>query len=114
MLASTLARAGVGSLRIVDRDCIELNNLQRQVLFDEDDIAAHLPKAEAARRKLQRVNSGITIEAAVTDVQPVPALREPWKRSKNSSQKKSFQYSEMFRKTRIKNILVNIITKRNM
>ena len=68
VLAGTLARAGVGLLRIIDRDFIELNNLQRQVLFDEDDIAANLPKAEAARRKLQRVNSDIAIEAVVTDV----------------------------------------------
>ena len=68
VLASTLTRAGVGVLRIVDRDCIELSNLQRQVLFDEDDVAANLPKAEAARRKLQRINSDITIEAVVTDV----------------------------------------------
>lgn len=68
VLANTLARAGVGFLRIVDRDFIELNNLQRQVLFDEDDIASNLPKAEAARRKLQRINSKVEIEAAVTDV----------------------------------------------
>lgn len=68
VLANTLGRAGVGFLRIVDRDFIELNNLQRQVLFNEDDIAANLPKAEAARRKLQRINSGIQVEAVVTDV----------------------------------------------
>jgi len=68
VLANTLARAGVGFLRVVDRDFIELNNLQRQVLFNEDDIAANLPKAEAARRKLQRINSTIEVEAVVTDV----------------------------------------------
>ncbi len=68
VLANTLARAGVGFLRLVDRDFIEQNNLQRQVLFNEDDIAANLPKAEAARRKLVRINSGIEIEAVVTDV----------------------------------------------
>ena len=66
--ANMLARAGVGFLRIVDRDFIELNNLQRQVLFTEDDIAANLPKAEAARRKLQRINSTIRVEAVVADV----------------------------------------------
>ncbi len=66
-LANILVRAGVGLLRIVDRDYIELHNLQRQTLFDEDDIAANLPKAEAARRKLQRINSNVTIEAVVTD-----------------------------------------------
>ena len=68
VLASTLARAGVGRLRIVDRDFIEENNLQRQILFDEDDIAAGLPKAEAARQKLTRINSTIHVEAVVTDV----------------------------------------------
>ncbi len=66
-LADTLARAGVGFLRIVDRDYIEPNNLQRQVLFDEDDIAAGLPKAEAARRKLGRINSAVTVDAVVAD-----------------------------------------------
>lgn len=68
VIASTLARAGVGHLRICDRDDIELNNLQRQVLFDEDDIARGLPKAVAAAEKLRRANSGVTIEPQVTDV----------------------------------------------
>jgi molybdopterin/thiamine biosynthesis adenylyltransferase len=68
VLANTLARAGVGFLRIVDRDFIEINNLQRQVLFNEDDIAANLPKAEAAKRKIERINSEIEVEAVVTDV----------------------------------------------
>lgn len=68
VLADSLVRAGVGFLRICDRDYIERNNLQRQVLFDEDDIAAGLPKAEAARRKLARVNSGVTVECEVIDV----------------------------------------------
>lgn len=68
VLASTLARAGVGKLRIVDRDFIELDNLQRQILFDEHDIAANLPKAEAAARKLRRINSAIEIEPMVSDV----------------------------------------------
>ena len=67
VLANTLVRAGVGFLRIVDRDYLELNNLQRQTLFTEDDIAANLPKAEAARRRLERINSSVTIEAVVTD-----------------------------------------------
>jgi molybdopterin-synthase adenylyltransferase len=67
-LANLLARAGVGRVRIIDRDFIELNNLQRQILFDEDDIAANLPKAEAAARKLRRINSQIDIEAVVADV----------------------------------------------
>ncbi len=69
-LSNLLARMGVGRLRIVDRDFIELNNLQRQILFDEDDIAADLPKAEAAAAKLRRVNRDIAIEAVVADVNP--------------------------------------------
>jgi molybdopterin/thiamine biosynthesis adenylyltransferase len=66
--ASSLARAGVGRLLLVDRDFIEENNLQRQILFDEEDIKKGLPKAEAARIKLQRVNSRIQIEARVADI----------------------------------------------
>jgi adenylyltransferase/sulfurtransferase len=50
VLANTLARAGVGHLRIVDRDFLELNNLQRQVLYDEDDVAAGIPKAVSTRQ----------------------------------------------------------------
>ena len=67
VLSDTLVRAGVGFLRIIDRDFLELNNLQRQVLFDEQDVADHLPKAEAARRKLNRINSGVTVDAVVDD-----------------------------------------------
>lgn len=66
--AETLARAGVGELILVDRDFVELTNLQRQVLFDEDDLAAALPKAEAARRKLSRINSQIRLSAVIDDV----------------------------------------------
>jgi molybdopterin-synthase adenylyltransferase len=68
VIANHLARSGVGHLRIVDRDFIELNNVQRQLLFDEQDIADGLPKAEAARRKLARINSQITVEGIVADV----------------------------------------------
>jgi adenylyltransferase/sulfurtransferase len=68
VLANHLVRAGVGFVRIVDRDFIETHNLQRQVLFDENDVAANLPKAEAAVRKLRAVNSEITIEGVVTDI----------------------------------------------
>lgn len=68
VIASGLVRAGVGFLRLIDRDFIETNNLQRQILFDEDDIAANLPKAEAAARKLRRINSTVTVEPVVTDV----------------------------------------------
>lgn len=70
VIANHLARSGVGRLRIVDRDFIELNNLQRQLLFDEQDMAEGLPKAEAARRKLARINSQIAVEGLVADVTP--------------------------------------------
>ncbi len=68
VVADSLVRAGVGSLRICDRDFIEPNNLQRQILFDEDDIAAQLPKAEAAARKLRRINSDVDIQPVVADI----------------------------------------------
>lgn len=70
VIANHLARAGVGHLRVIDRDFIELNNLQRQLLFDEQDIAQGLPKAEAARRKLLAINSQIEVEGIVADVNP--------------------------------------------
>jgi len=66
-LADMMTRAGVGRLTIVDRDFIELNNLQRQILFDENDIADNLPKAEAAARKLRRINSDVEINPVVAD-----------------------------------------------
>lgn len=69
-LASGIVRAGVGYVRLVDRDFIEEHNLQRQTLFDEDDIAANLPKAVAAAEKLRRVNRHVTIEPVVEDVVP--------------------------------------------
>jgi len=61
VIANSLVRAGVGFVRIIDRDFIESHNLQRQVLFDESDIAANLPKAEAAARKLRVINSTVTV-----------------------------------------------------
>src|SRR5579884_3716816 len=67
-LANHLCRAGVGRLLIADRDYIELNNLQRQILFDEEDIAQHLPKAVAAARKLRQINSEVQVEALVEDI----------------------------------------------
>lgn len=70
VLANTLVRAGVGFLRICDRDYIETDNLQRQVLFDEDDVASNTPKAVAAANKLQRINSAVTIDPQVIDVHP--------------------------------------------
>ena len=68
ILANHLGRAGVGTIRIVDRDFIEYNNLQRQVLFDEEDVRQNLPKAVAAKNKLEKINSEIKIEAVVADV----------------------------------------------
>src|SRR5450631_1837546 len=65
--ASLLARAGVGTLRLVDRDYVEISNLQRQVLYTEADAKSQLPKAEAARRHLTEVNSEIAIEAHILD-----------------------------------------------
>jgi adenylyltransferase/sulfurtransferase len=68
VLANTLVRSGVGYIRLIDRDFLELNNLQRQVLFDENDIAENLPKAVAAARKLAAINSDVRVEPLVADV----------------------------------------------
>jgi molybdopterin-synthase adenylyltransferase len=67
VLADMLVRAGVGFLRIVDRDSVELNNLQRQVLFTERDVAEGQPKAVAAAQHLAEVNSTVTVEPVVAD-----------------------------------------------
>jgi len=72
-IANLLVRAGAGKVKIIDRDFIEFHNLQRQVLFDEDDIRKQLPKSIAAKRHLDKVNSLIEIEAVVTDINPVNA-----------------------------------------
>ena len=69
-LASLLARAGVGALRIIDRDYVEPSNLQRQSLFDENDAAESLPKAVAAARRIAGFNSEILVEAKVEDLTP--------------------------------------------
>jgi molybdopterin/thiamine biosynthesis adenylyltransferase len=68
--ANLLARAGVGRIRVVDRDFVEPSNLQRQTLFDESDARDALPKAVAAERKLKAINSEIAIEGVVADVNP--------------------------------------------
>lgn len=65
-----LVRAGVGRLRIIDRDFVEPSNLQRQTLFDEADARAALPKAVAAERRLRAINSGVEIEGIVSDLTP--------------------------------------------
>jgi molybdopterin/thiamine biosynthesis adenylyltransferase len=66
--ASLLVRAGVGTLRIIDRDFVEESNLQRQILFDEEDVRAVLPKAVAAEKKLRASNSLVNVEGLVEDV----------------------------------------------
>jgi adenylyltransferase/sulfurtransferase len=68
IIATALVRAGVGRVRIVDRDFIECHNLHRQMLFNEEDIKEGLPKAVAAERHLKKVNSSIRIEGIVADV----------------------------------------------
>ncbi len=68
--ASLLARAGVGALTLIDRDYVEESNLQRQVLFDEADALAALPKAEAARRKISLFNGSVRVHAEVADLVP--------------------------------------------
>ncbi|MGH9356108.1 MAG: ThiF family adenylyltransferase [Terriglobia bacterium] len=65
--AMLLARAGVGDLRVVDRDYVETSNLQRQAIFDESDAAQRLPKAVAAERKLRLINSDIKVTGIVAD-----------------------------------------------
>lgn len=74
VLANHLARAGVGHLRLVDRDYVELNNLHRQLLFDEEDVQESMPKAIAAQNRLREINSDIEIEGIVADFSPENAL----------------------------------------
>src|SRR5215813_11976012 len=68
--ANLLVRAGVGHLRILDRDFVEPSNLQRQTLFDEADARDALPKAVAAERKLRSINSGVEVKGVVADLSP--------------------------------------------
>ncbi|MGB7281556.1 MAG: ThiF family adenylyltransferase [Candidatus Acidiferrum sp.] len=68
--AGLLVRAGVGRIRIIDRDFVEPSNLQRQTLFDEDDARAASPKAVAAERKLRAFNSSVSVQGLVADLNP--------------------------------------------
>src|ERR1700686_2006715 len=69
-LANLLVRAGVGRLRIIDRDFVEPSNLQRQTLFEEADAREALPKAVAAERRLRAINSSVEVEGIVADLTP--------------------------------------------
>ncbi|MDZ7638049.1 MAG: ThiF family adenylyltransferase [Bryobacterales bacterium] len=66
--AAALARAGVGRLRLIDRDYVELSNLQRQWLYDEEAAELVLPKAQAARQEIAKVNREVAVEAVVDDL----------------------------------------------
>ena len=68
--AGLLVRAGVGRVRILDRDFVEPSNLQRQTLFDEDDARSAIPKAAAAERKLRAINASVAVEGLVSDLNP--------------------------------------------
>jgi adenylyltransferase/sulfurtransferase len=74
VIADQLVRSGVGFVRIVDRDFVDLSNLQRQILYDEQDVSDQLPKAIAAARKLRRINSSVTVEPIVADAGPANIL----------------------------------------
>jgi molybdopterin/thiamine biosynthesis adenylyltransferase len=73
VLANHMVRAGVGFVRIIDRDFVEPSNLQRQMLYDEEDARQHLPKAVAASEKLKRINSEVEIQPVVADLTPFNA-----------------------------------------
>ena len=68
VIANQLTRSGVGYIKLIDRDLVELSNLQRQILFEEKDARLHLPKVIAAKNKLNAINSGVTIEPVIADV----------------------------------------------
>lgn len=68
--ANLLVRSGVGRVRIVDRDFVEMSNLQRQTLFEEADAREALPKAVAAERRLRAINSGVSVQGIVADLTP--------------------------------------------
>jgi Dinucleotide-utilizing enzymes involved in molybdopterin and thiamine biosynthesis family 2 len=69
-LADMLVRAGVGLVRVVDRDFVEWSNLNRQILFDEADAQEHRPKARAAEQRLRAINSTVKVEGIIADVAP--------------------------------------------
>jgi adenylyltransferase/sulfurtransferase len=69
-IADLIVRAGVGHVTLIDRDLVELTNLQRQTLYAESDVRDGLPKAEAARRRLESINSGVRLRAVIADFTP--------------------------------------------
>lgn len=73
-VAELLVRAGIGRIKVIDRDVVELSNLHRQTLFDEEDVRKGLPKAVVAAAKLSKINSEVKIKAVVADVTPGNAL----------------------------------------
>jgi adenylyltransferase/sulfurtransferase len=74
-LAETLGRAGIGSLRLIDRDVVELSNLPRQTMFTDDDASGVRPKAEAAAAMLRRIDPGLEVKAEVADLTADNATR---------------------------------------
>jgi molybdopterin-synthase adenylyltransferase len=68
VIANHLVRSGVGTIRLIDRDVVEISNLQRQSLFNEEDAKFNLPKAVAAKNKLNLINSDVTIDAVIADL----------------------------------------------
>lgn len=66
--ANHLVRSGVGYIRLIDRDVVDLSNLQRQSLFNEEDVTLNLPKAVAAKKRLNSINSSVKVEAVITDL----------------------------------------------
>jgi molybdopterin-synthase adenylyltransferase len=72
--ASLLVRAGTGAVRLIDRDFVELNNLQRQMLYEEDDVVSGVPKAVAAAERLRRANSEVKVEPVVADFHSTNAV----------------------------------------
>lgn len=68
VIAQHLVRSGVGFVRVIDRDIVDWSNLQRQVLYDEADVRAVMPKAEAAAARLRSINRSVEIEPVMADL----------------------------------------------
>ena len=68
VVANNLVRSGVGKIKLIDRDFVELSNLQRQLLYDEKDVEKVAPKSVAAKDKLEKINSNVEIESIILDI----------------------------------------------